>query len=49
MTKKQRFMKKPGLLDGANNFVGWGEFCEPQQYPFEFVGVCSSPATYIEQ
>ena len=42
-------MKKHGLLNDAKNFVGWCEFCEPQQYPFEFVGVRSSPATYMEQ
>jgi hypothetical protein len=42
-------MKKPGLLDETKHFVGWGEFCEPQKYPFEFVGVRSSPTTYMEQ
>jgi hypothetical protein len=38
--------EKPGFLDDTEHFVGWGEFCEPQQHPFEFVGVRSSPATY---
>ena len=32
-------MKKSGLLDNAKHFVGWRELCEPQQYPFEFVGI----------
>ena len=39
-------MKKSGLLDDANHFVGWCEFYEPQQHPFEFVGVRSSPTTW---
>jgi hypothetical protein len=42
-------MKKPGFLDDAKHFVGWGKFCEPQQHPLEFVGVRSSPATYMKQ
>ena len=42
-------MKKYGLLDATKQFVGWGELCEPQQYLFEFVGVRSSPATYMER
>ena len=37
-----------GLLDDTKHCVGWCEFCEPQQYLFEFVGVRSSPTTYIE-
>jgi hypothetical protein len=30
-------------------FVGWGEFCEPQQYPFEIIAVRFSPVTYMEK
>ena len=37
------------ILDDAKHFVGWCEFYEPQQYPFEYVGFRSSTTTYIEQ
>jgi hypothetical protein len=49
MTIKTKAYEKAWILDDTKYFGGWSEFCEPQQHPFEFVGVRSSPTTYMEQ